>query len=283
METFEKLYIDQVTLLEKQGYNFSDHHSCLANTDFLGKLLYKFLEAYQKSNKLNQPSIFYLSTTGFFEKIQDEMKFVFNYKYSPEQSSLSIENLFVTMKGVSQSVYLNSNAELPKPDSILEIMTRAYELHPKKKTDDFLDKLKNHKELLIERGFDEKGLDNHYITIEKHMERLEENFKNGLFKNIATPHIPFTFSVETKGYFNNRTDTIEFKLGYEYDPRAVSLVLKTLSAKMDETKIYYLKNEMDLPNSQTVHKHFSQNQKLLKEIVPALDNKYGRAKKGRRF
>lgn len=132
METFEKLYIDQVTLLEKQGYNFSNHHSCLANPDFLGKLLYKFLEAFQKSNKLNQPSIFYLSTTGFFDKIQDEMKIVFNYKYSPEQSMLSIENLFVTMKGVSQSIYFNSNAELPKPDSILEIMTRAYEMHPKK-------------------------------------------------------------------------------------------------------------------------------------------------------
>lgn len=136
---------------------------------------------------------------------------------------------------------------------------------------------------MIERAFEEKGLDNHYITIERYMERLEESFKKGLFQNIATPHIPFTFSVETKGYFNNRTDVIEFKLDYEYDPRAVSLVLKTLSAKMDETKIYYLKNEIDLPNSSTVHKHFSQNQKLLKEIVPALDNTYGRAKKGRRF
>ncbi|WP_143774023.1 hypothetical protein [Niastella vici] len=281
MKKFEELYVDQITLLEKQGYNFSDQHSSLANTDFLGKLLYKFLKAYQKSNKLNQPNLFYISTTGLFKKIQDEIKIVFNYKYSLAEPALSIQSLYVTMKGIGKSIPLNSNAELPKADTILETMIKAYEAHPKKKYDDFLKALDTHKNLLIQKGFDEKGLDNQWIPIDKHMDRVMEGLKTGLLENIATPFLFIMFDVETKGYFNNKTDVVEFKFGYQYDPHTVSLGLKTLTAKMDDTKTYYLKTETDLPHSSTVHKHFSENQKLLREIIPALNNKYGHAKKVR--
>lgn len=281
MKNFEELYIDHVTLLEKQGYNFSDQHTSLANTEFLGKLLYKFLEAFQKSNKLNQPSLFFLSTTGLFKKIQDDIKVVFNYKYTPAETALSIESLYVTMKGIGKSFPLSSNAELPKTDAILETMIQAYEAHPKKKQDDFFKALDEHNKLLIEKGFDEKGLDNQWTSIDKHIDKVLDGFKAGLLENIATPYLFISFDVETKGYFNNRTDTVEFKFGYQYDPKTVSLVLKTLTAKMDDTKTYYLKNETDLPHSSTVHKHFSENQKLLREIIPALDCKYGHQKKAR--
>lgn len=278
MEIFEKLYVDQVNLFKQKGYTSSDKLSSVVNTGFLGKLLYKFLEAYQKSSKTNQPSLFYVSTADFFDKVPAEVKLVFNYKYSPAESVLSIQNLYVTMKGVSETFTLNYNTELPNPDTIFNRMVKAYEIHPQKKFDDFWEGVKNHKNFLIERGFDDKGLNNHEPT-EKFMERWMEAFKNGLLQNIATYFCPFSFSVETKGFFNSSTDIVKFKFGYEYDPKAVSIILRTLTAKMDETKIYYLKNETDLPHSLIVHKQFCEKHKLLNQIIPALNQKFGPGKK----
>ena len=285
MHKFERLYVDQVNLLKEKGYDTLGLNSHDASVEFLGALLVKFLEAYQKSERTNEPSLFYVSNRGFFNNNQDEVKIVFNYKYDPEKAELLIGNLYVTMNGLREPFYLKTNEELPSPDTVYRNMIAAYDLTPEKKMDDFWQAFEQHKNFLIEKGFDENGLNNGE-SVEKYGDRVLDAFKTGLLQNLSTSDIPFSISVETVGHFNENRDTVTFQFNYVYDPDTVSLRLSSLRSSMDESidesNVYVVNKENELPNSQMIHNYFSEKQQLVKQIVPALRERYCAPKRASR-
>jgi hypothetical protein len=272
--TFAKLYDQQVESLERAGYSSKNLDTNQADVQLYGSLLVKFLEVYQKCTKNRQPKLFYITKTGFFG--EDQVKFVFSYLYDPNKEELALNWLDVTLKGVSHEIDLKCNNDLPTAHEAYKSVRGIYNKDPKKKRDDLLQSIIQHRKILLEKGYDHVGLNNN-TPIEQLMDKLVNALKEGLFQNLhlLTYKVPIDFKVDTVGLFNNNLDKISFEFNYEYDPENITFQLRTLHAEMDTIKSYYLRDASDLPHSNEVYKEFIEDRRLVNEIVPALQDKYG--------
>lgn len=271
MNSFQQLYEEQVTLLRLRGY--IGPHSNLAEKELLSQLLYKFIDAHQKSNQNGDPSIFFIKTQ-YPHTDKKMMDVAFNYKYSPKEGQLSLYEVYINMKGVGTDLRVKENNELPSFKTAVKAAVHTYENSLVKKEHQFWREIENHKNLIKDKGFDQTGM-NSTETVDKYISRLLEEMKMGLLRNIATIQFAFSFSVKTTGYFNNNSDSVEFEFKYSYSPDKVKLDLNKLSASLKEiTLSYQASDDKDIPSARNIYDDLYENQRLVKEVIPFLQNTY---------
>lgn len=128
--------------------------------------------------------------------------------------------------------------------------------------------LKNHRELLKARGYDEVSLNNN-DPADRLFIRLQIKLSKCICKGISDKKAT-SFFLSTTGFFNNKTDIILFRLHYQYDPVKQQLYLKSLSAKMEDCqKLFFLLNSSSLPYSSDVYcaLFHSRRMKAAKDLI----------------